>query len=125
MSLESLIHIFKLLFDDFLKRIVFWSDVSGAVGILSWEGVLRVLWVHGAFPKSAFTFLFAPGVSFGAAKGGTIGFEKIVFRLLRFWERLRRRPKAWFAAKEVPGTPPLCSIWRGAKMQQNGATFFL
>ena len=30
----------------------------------------------------------------------------MVFRLLRFWERLGRLPKAWFAAKEVPGTPP-------------------
>ena len=58
--------------NDVRKLGFFQSEVLGASGILSWEGVFRVLWVHGTPQESAFTFFWAPGGSFGAAKVRTM-----------------------------------------------------
>ena len=61
------IHIFPMVFDDFQKLCFLCMPKKSVVFLRRLEGVLRVLWVHGALPKSAFTFFLAPGGSFGAA----------------------------------------------------------
>ena len=63
--------------------------------------LVLVLWVHGTPQKSAFSFLFASGGSFGAPKVRTmalldkscIGSQHLVFHFLRFGERFGTLPE--------------------------------
>ena len=66
------IHIFPTFFDDFRKPRFFRGEAFGASGILSREGVFRVLRVHGPSRRVRSLFFWGPGGSLGAAKVRTM-----------------------------------------------------
>ena len=104
--LQSVLMIFK---NDVFCR----SDVSGALGTLLGVCLARPVGPWGPPEERIHCFVGPRGVLWSdqgwqhddLGSKSCIGFESFVFRLLRLWERLGRFPKAWFAAKEVPGTP--------------------
>ena len=50
------IHLFPLFFDEFQKLCFLCMPKKSVLFLGRLEGVLRVLWVHGALPKSVFIF---------------------------------------------------------------------
>ena len=66
------IHIFTTFFDDFQKWCVFQCFETGCYSNAHWEGVFRVLRVHGPPRRACSLFFWGPGGSLGAAEVRTM-----------------------------------------------------